>query len=71
MNDLYNKLDVEKDNYELENIVDNYLKYGILLLKARHVGENLGEDNIVKVHFEDFKKDSPVKLERYTLKHMV
>ena len=43
----------------------------IFFLKARYVGENLGEDNIMEVWFEDLKEDVPVELERYIRNHMV
>ena len=47
MGDLYIQLEVEKDEYELENIVDNYFKDVIFLLKEGYVGETQGEDNIM------------------------
>ena len=37
----------------------------------RYVGETLGEDNIIEVHFEYLKKYAPVKLKRYIRNHVV
>ena len=39
----------------------------MLFLKESYVVETLGEDNTVKVRFEDLEKDLPVELARYTL----
>ena len=36
-----------------------------------HVGENLVEDNIMVVRFEDLNKYLPVELARYIKNHMV
>ena len=47
VDDLYNQLEVDKDDYEFERIVDHYFKDRILFLKARYVGETLLEDNIM------------------------
>ena len=41
VDDLYNKLESEKDDNESERIVDHYLKYGIVFLKTRYVDEIL------------------------------
>ena len=41
MCDLYNQLEVEKDDYELENIVGHYFKYVIFFLEERRVEETL------------------------------
>ena len=61
----------ENDDYESERIVDNYLKDGILFLKARYVGDTLGEDNIMGVIFEYLKKDVLVELEIYIRNYVV
>ena len=71
MDDLYNKLEVEMDYYEYENIVGNYFKYGILLLKTGYVVRTLVEDNIMEVWFEDLKKDLMVELERYIINYVI
>ena len=42
VDDLYNKLEVDKYDYELEGIVDHCFKGGILFLKAKYVGKTLG-----------------------------
>ena len=49
MDELYNQLDIDKDNYESEIIVDTYFKDSILLFKVGYVGETLGEDKIMDV----------------------
>ena len=49
MDELYNQLDIDKDNYESEIIVDTYFKVSILLFKVGYVGETLGEDKIMDV----------------------
>ena len=51
VDDLYNQLEVDKDDYEFERIVDHYFKDRILFLKARYVGDTIGEDNITEVWF--------------------
>ena len=71
MDDLYNQLVAEKDDYEFERIVDNYLKDGILFLKTGYVCDTLGEDKIMGVIFEDLKKDVLVELEIYTRNYVV
>ena len=43
----------------------------IFFLGARYVGENLGEDNIMQVLFEDLKEEFPVELEKYIRNHVV
>ena len=40
-------------------------------MKAGYVGNNLGEDNITEVWFEDLKKDVPFKLARYIRNYVV
>ena len=40
-------------------------------MKARYVGETLGEHEIMEVIFEDLKKDVPVEPEKYIRKHVV
>ena len=65
MNYLYNKLEVEKDDSEFKTIVNNYFKYGILLLKARYVVDTLGEGNSMEVWFEGLGKYVPAGLARY------
>ena len=40
-------------------------------MKARYVGENLGEDKIKDVRFEDLEEDVPVELEKYIRNHVV
>ena len=42
VDDLYNQLEVEKDNYKCEIIVDHYFKDGNSFLKTRYVGDALG-----------------------------
>ena len=64
-------MEVEKDDYESERIVGHLFKDVILFLKARYIGETLGEDNIAKVKFEDLKKDVPVELARYIRNNVV
>ena len=65
VNYLYNKLEVEEDDSEFKTIVNNYFKYGILLLKARYVVDTLGEDNSMEVWFEGLWKYVPAGLARY------
>ena len=59
------------DYYEYENIVGNYFKYGILLLKTGYVVRTLVEDNTMEVWFEDLKKDLMVELERYSINYVI
>ena len=40
-------------------------------MKARYVGETLGEHEIMEVIFEDLKKDVPVELEKYIRNYVV
>ena len=42
VDDLYNQLEVDNDDYEFERIFYHYFKYVLLLLKDRYVGETLG-----------------------------
>ena len=69
--DLYNQLEVEKDDYEFERIFDHYFNDGILFLKERYVRETLGEDNTMEVPFLEQKKDFPVELARYIRNYVV
>ena len=43
----------------------------IFFLQASYVGENLGEDNIMEVWFEDLKEDVPVELDIFIRNHVV
>ena len=49
VDNLYNQLEVDKDDYEFKRIVDHYFKDGILCLKERYVGQTMGEDNTAEV----------------------
>ena len=62
-------MEVDKDDHE--SIVDYYFKDGIFLLKARYIGMTLGEDNIMKVTFEDLNKDVPFEIVRYIRNYVV
>ena len=41
MDEIYNQLDVDKDNDEFKSIFDNYFKDRILLLEEGYVGDTL------------------------------
>ena len=71
VDDLYNQLKVEKDDYEFERIVDNYFKDGFFFLKASYVGDSLVEYNITEVWFEDLNKDVVVEQARYIKDHVL
>ena len=57
---MYNQLNIEEDDYKFENVVDNYFKNGVMLLKVKYVGDNLGKYNTIKVPFRIFKEDVPI-----------
>eukprot|EP00957_Ditylum_brightwellii_P082424 6266770-Ditylum_brightwellii.AAC.1 len=40
LEDLYNDMGAQVDNYEMDNIVDHHFKDGILILKARYYMES-------------------------------
>ena len=40
-------------------------------MKKSYVGENLGEDKIKDVRFEDLEEDVPVELEKYIRNYVV
>ena len=50
--------------------VDHYFQDDFYL-KARYVGENLGEDNIMEVWFEDIKEDVLVEIYIFIRNHVV
>ena len=62
---------MDKYDCSFKRIVDHYFKDIISFLKARYVGETLGEDNITEVGFEDLKKDVTFELARCTRHHVV
>ena len=64
-------MEVDKDDYESKSIVDYYFKDGILLLRARYVGDTLGKDNIMEVTFEDLNMDVPFEIVIYIKKYVV
>ena len=71
MDELYNHLELEKDDYEYERIIDHYFKDGILFLKLMYVGRNLGKYNTMEVRFEDLNKYITVELVIYIRNHVV
>ena len=64
-------MEVEKDDYELERVVDHYFKGVILFLKEGYVFETLEEDNIMEVLFKYLKKGLPVEIARYIRYHVL
>ena len=64
-------MEVDKNDYEFERIVDHYFRDEILFLKARYVVETLGEDNSMEVRFEDLNRDVPVEIARYIRNHVL
>eukprot|EP00957_Ditylum_brightwellii_P181481 13824252-Ditylum_brightwellii.AAC.1 len=64
MNEIYDKIDGMKDNWEFETLVDHCFEKGLLKLKARYYSDMIGEDNVIDVSFNILKKDAPVALAR-------
>eukprot|EP00957_Ditylum_brightwellii_P127797 9746495-Ditylum_brightwellii.AAC.1 len=61
LEDLYNELDLQADNYELDIIVDHHFKDGILILKARYYSQLNNSNDVWEMPFNVLKKDAPLK----------
>ena len=64
-------MEVEKDDYEFKGNIDHYFKDGILFPKYIYVGDNLEENNIIEVRFEDEINYVPVELARYIINYVL
>ena len=68
---LYNKLDIEEDDYEFGKIIDHYFKNGVTFLKVRYFVDTLGKDSIKLVPFSTLNKYIPIELAGYVNNYAV
>ena len=69
--DLYNQLEIEEDNYDFGKIIDHYFKNGVTFLKVRYFVDTLGKDSIKLVPFSTLNKYIPIELARYVKNYAV
>eukprot|EP00957_Ditylum_brightwellii_P017503 1318859-Ditylum_brightwellii.AAC.1 len=65
LEDLYNELDLQAKDYELDIIVDHHFKDSILILKAMYQSKLSDSKNVWEMLFNTLKKDAPLEVARY------
>jgi hypothetical protein len=71
LEDLFNDMEMQDDDYQLDVIVDHSFRDGMLILKARYYSNSTETKDVWETPFNIIKKDAPIEVAKYISNNVV